>query len=219
MLICILQQRPQIISYYPDMSSNRLEQCISDHVAMLDTENMSSEVTSQLQNVLRTRLVHESEQLIHDWLDRVSVAYTIERPFLEREWSQFIRVSKKHKVDDDMETDETLSKKSKTLPHPQDEDTEVRHTHKSLRYITRFHADIGHFVHEDTGMVFISSEQPHVFGRIDEEGVVQPLTQEDIEICNIFRFIHAVEMYEPCLDEFMRRSSSTAESSSLLDQS
>lgn len=177
------------------LENNRLVHCIDEHLSELNSDDMSEATATMLQDILRPQLVQESEQKIEEWLQRVSKTFVIEYAFLKRDFDKFIRFAQKNKrVDDDkmaMEMDtaaddnETHSKRSKTKPAV---------TVTPLpKIITRWQPSIGRFVHEATGMVFISQEDPRVFGRWDgndDDTTIHPLTEEDIQVCNFHRFYY-----------------------------
>lgn len=91
----------------------------------------------------------------------------------------------------------------------------------SSKIIIRLNHQIARFVHEQTGMVFISHQDPRVFARWDGENVC-PLSTDDVELCNLFRFQYTLDrddlisMYSGWNST---RSSVAAESSSSHDQS
>lgn len=91
----------------------------------------------------------------------------------------------------------------------------------SGKIIIRLNHQIARFVHEQTGMVFVSPEEPRVFARWDGENVCA-LTTDDVELCNLFRFQYTLDrddlisMYSGWNST---KSSAAAESSSSHDQS
>lgn len=56
-----------------------------------------------------------------------------------------------------------------------------------VKHITRLHPKIKKYIHESTGMVFISKEEKIVFGHWDGENV-HPLTDDDKQVCFIYHF-------------------------------
>jgi hypothetical protein len=56
-----------------------------------------------------------------------------------------------------------------------------------VKHITRLHPKIKKYIHESTGMVFISKEEKIVFGHWDGE-TIHPLTEDDKQVCFIYHF-------------------------------
>ena len=46
----------------------------------------------------------------------------------------------------------------------------------------------GNYTHSATGLVFRSAQEKVIYGRQDDEGVIHPLTEEDLEVCKKFKF-------------------------------
>lgn len=56
-----------------------------------------------------------------------------------------------------------------------------------VKHVTRLNQKIKKYVHESTGMVFISKEEKIVFGHWDGNTVL-PLTDDDKQVCSIYQF-------------------------------
>lgn len=184
---------------------NRLEQCISHHVSELPLDDIPEESAYRIQQSVKLRLMRESEQRIADWLGRVSTNYTIEFPLLQSVWQQFVehnatmRKQKKKWSDDvDVDADMDPHKRPKLpdsvheIPSEQSEDLSTSSSSSSAsssRIITRWVPSLRRFVHELTGMVFLSKINPVVVARWDGH-VLLPLSHEDMGVCDLFRFFH-----------------------------
>lgn len=209
-------------------SLNRLAQTIQSHVSSLPADNVSSTTAYTLSQLLSARLYEESQNAVRSWLDRVSASYTIEFPYLQRDWENYnflVQQSRKHKITEEMDTDENDAQKRMKFATKEfsvmDKIEEM-----AQKIITHFNPTIGRFVHDLTGMTFISKEEPKVFARWDGEKLV-PLTDDDVEVCQVYRFHYVPDRFTSEMAKMttmtmmtkMTKASSAAESFSSLDQS
>lgn len=86
---------------------------------------------------------------------------------------------------------------------------------RMVKIVTRWNATLGRFVHLETGMVFVSKEEPKVFAHWDGENLYR-LTPDDLEVCRLYRFQVAPSRFD---EEFTQPAHAAAESSFALGQS
>lgn len=194
------------------MNRSRLDNCIQRHVDSIPTGDISCEIAQSLQSLLLERLKESTQDHVHEWLAKVSNTFTIELPYLQRDWEQYNRVSKKTKPmdrDDDEYEDMQVdpNKRVKHLPTKNKEEL-----YMPQKIVTHFNTTIGRYVHNQTGMVFLSKSEPVVFARWD--GVsLQPLNEDDISVCDVFLFKHAPDRFYQEMSTQMSISSPASASS------
>lgn len=176
------------------MNRSRLDNCIQRHVDSIPTGDISSKTAYSLQSLLLERLKESTQDHVYEWLTKVSTTFTIELPYLQRDWEQYNRISKKTKpMDrDDDEYDDMQVDPNKRVKHVTPKNKEELYMPQKI--VTHFNTTIGRYVHNQTGMVFLSKSEPVVFARWDGDSL-HPLNEDDVSVCNVFLFKHAPERF------------------------
>lgn len=220
---------------------NRLGNCINQFIQTIPVDDdMPNELAHTLQSIYRDRTMELTQRSIEEWLLRVSQTYGVDCEWLEGDWDQYNQhVDGKRKVveeycndaqldddhddhddqdpdQDEMDMDGACPRKKMCLTFatlPKDKsDTEKK---RMVKIVTRWNTEVGRFVHADTGMVFVSKQEPKVFANWNGEQIVR-LSSDDLEVCRLYRFQVATERFD---EEIMPRVHEAAESSFALDQS
>lgn len=185
------------------MQVNRLSQCIEKHVSTLSASDVSESAASSIRSIVRERLYQQTEEHVRDWLNQVSSIYVIEFPYLEQDWDRYNTLSRKTKLADRMDEDEMddnqdPQKRYKGNDICSNKEDEIEMERKIY---PRLVAAINRYVHESTGMVFISPSELKVFARWDGEAL-HPLDSDDQEVCRVMRFHTAPERYEEIMSVY-----------------
>ena len=212
---------------------NRLSNCIQQFVQTIPVDDdLPEELAHTLQSIYRDRAMEVTQRSIEDWLLRVSQTYGVDCEWLEGDWEQYnqVTVSKRtayqreEDQDDqddqdemDMDASYPVEKRLKSLSvspsHPKDKC--VSEKKRMVKIVTRWNAALGRFVHLETGMVFVSKQEPKVFAHWDGEEMHR-LSSDDLEVCRLYRFQVAPDRFESYVTP---RAHEAAESSFALDPS
>lgn len=212
---------------------NRLGKCIQEFVHTIPVD-VPEELAHTLQSIYRDRAMEMTQRSIEDWLLRVSQTYGVDCEWLEGDWEQYNQVTDNKRTssrleeeeeddgdDDEMDMDASYPPEKRlksfslsnlsTLP----KDKCISEKKRMVKIVTRWNAALGRFVHGETGMVFVSKNEPKVFAHWDGENLYR-LSSDDLEVCRLYRFQVAPDRFE---QEVMPRAHEAAESSCVLDPS
>lgn len=175
---------------------NRLTQCIDRFVQTIPVDDgMPSELAHTLQDIYRNRALDVTQRSIEQWLLRVSQTYGVDCEWLEGDWDQFLHHADGKRTAIQFEADDEDSSDDMNLDDPPPENKRKKISPKDVpsnkgrmvKIVTRWNAAIARFVHVETGMVFLSKDEPKVVAHWDGE-TLNALCPDDLDVCRIYRF-------------------------------